>query len=47
VHLGRLGTGLYAQTHKCARLRGVHPEQARKRELVTRRLGADRTSLNG
>ena len=45
--LGRLETGLYAQTHKGARLRGVHSEQARKRELVTRRAVAGRPSLNG
>ena len=45
--LGRLETGLYAQTHKGARLREAHFEQARKRELVTRHLGTDRMSLNG
>ena len=45
--LGRLGTGLYAQTHKGARLREAHFEQARKRELVTRRHVAERPSLNG
>ena len=45
--LGRLETGLYAQTHKGARLREAHLEQARKRELVTRRHVAGRPSLNG
>ena len=45
--LRRLETAVYAQTQKGARLREVHLEQARKRELVTRHPGTDRMSLNG
>ena len=45
--LGRLETGLYAQTHKGARLREVHFEQVRKQELVTRQHVAERLSING